>query len=341
MESLSGDLARRLAARADDVCRHYLPNGKRVGAYWIAGDMRGAEGRSLYVRLTGPLSGKGAAGKWTDAATGEHGDLLDLIAASCRLASHRDVLDEARRFLNLSEIPRQSADRSKSFDGAADAQRLFAESRPLAGTVAETYLRSRGFPGADGFSELRFHPRCLYRESAGASVQYWPALIAAVTDDAGTITGVMRTYLARDGREKVPLACPRKALGALAGNAVRFGDARDALIIGEGIETVLSLRRVLPGMPIAAALSAQHLRAFEIPPPVKRLYIAVDRDDAGLNAAEASRQRARDDGVDVRLLLPMRKDFNDDLMIDGPETMAGMIWRQLAPVDRRTISPRR
>jgi hypothetical protein len=32
------------------------------------------------VRLTGPDSGKGAAGHWVDYSTSEHGDLLDLIA---------------------------------------------------------------------------------------------------------------------------------------------------------------------------------------------------------------------------------------------------------------------
>jgi len=36
----------------------------------------------MFVRLIGPESGKGAAGKWTDAATGEHGDLLDVIRES-------------------------------------------------------------------------------------------------------------------------------------------------------------------------------------------------------------------------------------------------------------------
>lgn len=73
MPETSGEIARRLAMRAEYVCRRYLPNGKRVGAYWIAGDVRGAKGRSLFVRLAGPSSGKGAAGKWSDASTGEHG----------------------------------------------------------------------------------------------------------------------------------------------------------------------------------------------------------------------------------------------------------------------------
>src|SRR5882757_4608566 len=73
------DLAQRLAAQAEAVCRHYLSSGHREGRYWLVGDVRNTPGRSLFVRLTGPDSGKGAAGKWTDSATGEHGDLLDLI----------------------------------------------------------------------------------------------------------------------------------------------------------------------------------------------------------------------------------------------------------------------
>ena len=97
----ASDLARQLARNAESVCRHYLPQGRRQGRYWLIGDVEGTPGRSLFVRLTGPDHGKGAAGKWTDAATGEHGDLLDLISANQRLVSLADTLDEARRFLAL------------------------------------------------------------------------------------------------------------------------------------------------------------------------------------------------------------------------------------------------
>ena len=99
--SPAADLARRLARDAESVCRHYLPNGRREGRYWLVGDTAGNPGRSLFVRLSGPESGKGAAGKWTDAATGEHGDLLDLIRARRGLTAFRDVADEARAFLSL------------------------------------------------------------------------------------------------------------------------------------------------------------------------------------------------------------------------------------------------
>ena len=97
----AAELAHRLARDAEAVCRHYLSNGRREGRYWLVGDVRNTPGRSLFVRLKGPESGKGAAGKWTDAATGDHGDLLDVIRESCGLADFRDVADEARRFLSL------------------------------------------------------------------------------------------------------------------------------------------------------------------------------------------------------------------------------------------------
>jgi hypothetical protein len=81
----ASELARRLARDAEAVCRHYLPNGRRQGRYWTVGDVRNAPGRSMFVRLSGPDYGPGAAGHWNDAASAEHGDLLDVIRESCGL----------------------------------------------------------------------------------------------------------------------------------------------------------------------------------------------------------------------------------------------------------------
>ncbi len=62
----AAELAHRLARDAEAVCRHYLSNGRREGGYWLVGDVRNTPGRSMFVRLKGGESGKGAAGKWTD-----------------------------------------------------------------------------------------------------------------------------------------------------------------------------------------------------------------------------------------------------------------------------------
>ena len=96
---------------------------------------------------------------------------------------------------------------------------------------------------------LRFHPRCWYRPEADSpndARDTWPALIAAVTDKDGAVTGVQRTWLDPSGGAKAPVAVPRRALGHLLGNAVRFGTAHDVMAAGEGIETMLSLRQIMP-----------------------------------------------------------------------------------------------
>ena len=66
MYSETEDLVRDLAENAEGVCRAYLPAGRREGSYWIVGDLQNNPGRSLFVRLTGPASGSGAAGKFTE-----------------------------------------------------------------------------------------------------------------------------------------------------------------------------------------------------------------------------------------------------------------------------------
>ena len=339
-ESIS-ELARRLAENAEAVCRHYLSNGRRHGRYWIVGDVHNTKGRSLYVRLSGPSAGKGAAGKWTDAATGEHGDLLDLIAACHGFGQIDEALAEARRFLGLVG-PRPKPQCAAPSGSPEAARRLFASSVPIAGTLAEAYLRRRGITDAGDLPALRFHPRCFYRAEPGSTdtaQTAWPALVAAVTNGEGSITGVQRTWLDPAGRGKAPVATPRRAMGHLLGHAVRLDRAGsdvnsdNVLAIGEGIETMLSLRSVLSSLPLAAALSAGHLAGVHLPAGLRRLYIAADRDRAGQWAAERLAARAQAAGIEALVLTPTLEDFNDDLLQLGPGALADSLRVQLAPED--------
>src|SRR5260370_34087230 len=102
-------------------------------------------GRSLYVRLQGPDYGPGAAGKWTDAATGEHGDLLDLIALNRDLQRLGEAMDEAHSFLALPRPPANSSRAPPAPTGSPEAaRRLFHAARPVPGAPAEAYLPARG-----------------------------------------------------------------------------------------------------------------------------------------------------------------------------------------------------
>lgn len=313
-------LAQRLAFHAEAVCAHYLFNGRRNGRYWQVGDVHNTPGQSMYVRLTGPTSGPGAAGKWTDAATGEYGDLVDLIRINRNLTGMREVIDEVLAFL---AEPREAPTRDRvrmPTGSAAAARRLFAAAVPLAGTIAETYLRRRGITAELSFPSLRFHPRCYYRED-GVRRQL-PAMVAAVTDLSGAITGVHRTYLASDGSAKAAVTLPRKAMGDLLGHGVRFaGHVPGVLAAGEGIETMLAFKTVLPELPMVAALSAGHLAALELPDDLARLYVARDRDAAGTRAAEHLIARALDRGIVPRMLTPNADDWNTDLLACGEDAL--------------------
>jgi hypothetical protein len=338
MHVTPGEVAAELARNAEAVCRHYLSNGHRHGRYWIVGDARNARGQSMFVRLVGPATGKGAAGKWTDAGTGEHGDLLDILRESLGLCSFRDVMAEALRFLalpsNAGTRAAANAGSPVAATGSPDsARRLLAISSPIGGTLAETYLRARGIANLSGTSALRFHPRCYHRPQGEGPYETWPALLATVTDLDGNITGALRTWLARDGRGKAPLATPRRAMGNLQGKAVRFGVVRDVMIAGEGVETVLSLKQLMPDMPMAAALSAAHLAALDLPYALRRIYIARDDDRAGDRACAKLVERARDHDVEAIVLSPTLDDFNDDLVLLGINTLRSSIRTQFVPED--------
>ena len=333
----ASELARRLARDAEAVCRHYLSNGRRQGRYWTVGDIRNTPGRSLFVRLSGPDTGPGAAGHWTDAASAEHGDLLDVIRRTCGFIDFRDVAEEARRFLALPHAePRHSRKpvRTPVPAGSPEAaRRLIAVSQPIRRSLVEAYLRHRGIRAVHDAGALRFHPRCYYRPDDNSPTETWPAMIAAVTDLAGAITGAHRTWLAPDGSGKAPVDTPRRAMGGLLGHAVRFGAPGEVMAAGEGIETMLSLRCALPAMPMAAALSANHLAALVLPPALRRLYIARDADAAGDAALAALTERAEAAGVEALALSPRRGDFNEDLRAFGLRALRATLRIQLAPQD--------
>lgn len=333
----ASELARCLGREAEAVCREYLSSGRRAGNYWLVGDAQNNPGRSLYVRLRD--SAKGPAGKWTDAATGDHGDLLDVIREALGLVHFKDVAEEARRFLSLPHPePEQTRTPfgkvSRAAVGSPEAaRRLSAMSQPIHGTLAATYLSGRAITSLAGTAALRYHPRCYYRPDEHSPTQIWPAMVASVTDLAGRQTGAHRTWLAPDGSGKAPVETPRRAMGDLLGHGVRFGLAGEVLAAGEGIETVLSPRQVLPHMPMLAALSAAHLAAVLFPATLRRLYVLRDRDPAGNGARDSLIARATSFGIEAVSVSPVREDFNDDLRWRGVDALRAALKDQLHPED--------
>lgn len=333
----ASELAEKLASRAEAVCRTYLPKGRKEGNYWRIGDATGVPGQSMHVRLRGPTVGKGAAGKWVDEATGEFGNLLDIIRLSQGLTEFRAVLAEALSFLNLPDpAPVSSARRDRServpANGRQFASRLFTSGRALKGSIAEVYLRSRGIDLQPDFEALRFHPRCFHGSDERGRPVYWPGLIASVTDLEDDLTGVSRTFLRHDGTDKALVEPKRRSKGDLLGHGTRFGATTDVQAVGEGLETTLSLRAALPAIPLVSATSANHLSALLFPTSLRTLLVIRDNDHAGDAATDALFTRGRAVGIDVHLIEPELDDLNRDLMDKGCQRLIHRVREQLPQI---------
>lgn len=102
----AAELSRRLAGDAAAVAAYLLPGGKRMGGEWKAGSVGGEPGQSLAVRISGTK-----AGVWSDFASGEKGDLLDLWAA-VRGLSIGQAIKEAKDYLGVRDDMPERQERS-------------------------------------------------------------------------------------------------------------------------------------------------------------------------------------------------------------------------------------
>ena len=114
---------------------------------------------------------------------------------------------------------------------------LWEQGVPIEGTIAETYLRSRGIT-VQLPSSLRFHDR-LKHTPTGC---FWPAMIALITHSVTAVPiGLHRTFIDDNGAGKAPIEPAKMMLGASSGGVVRLAETTDTVMVAEGIETALSV----------------------------------------------------------------------------------------------------
>jgi hypothetical protein len=203
--------------------------------------------------------------------------------------------DEAQRFMRAMDI----------WSGAI----------AIEDTMAAHYLRvvrKVEIPAGASGAVLRFHPACPFDNARH------PSLVALVrniiTDEPQAI---MRTALNSDGTAvKVDGKTVRKALGPIGGGAVKLTDNAEVttcLGVGEGVETVLSMRKTpeFGPSPIWALISAGGLAGFPVLAGIECLWIAVDNDrpdqhgrQAGIEAALACSKRWTAAGREVYRVTP-------------------------------------
>jgi hypothetical protein len=141
-------------------------------------------------------------------------------------------------------------------------------------------------------------------------------MVALMTDVEDQPTGIHLTFLARDGSGKAPIEKDkqRRTKGLIKGSAMRLTSGEGRLLIGEGIETTLSVY-VGTGRPAWAVGGAKNLAACSLPPDISEITLLVDGDDQGrISAADAASIWRREGRSVILAEAPEGKDFNDLLM---------------------------
>lgn len=330
----AGDLSARLAGRIDDLCHLFLNAGRRRGHYWCVGSVDNQPGKSMWVHLSGR-----SRGRWQDAGTGELGDALDLVAA-CRFrgdkrAAYAWALDYLGGASVMASAPKPAAEPAARADGdeverrRRYALRLWLEAQPsLAGTPAGAYLAGRGIDLASLGRQpraLRYHPGVRHAGSG----RTMPALVAAISDGEGAHIATHRIWLepAGSGWGKARVENPKMAIGIFAGGSIRLwrgasgktlkdAPADQPVVIGEGIETCLSIAVAVPELRVLCAVSLGNMGAVALPAQIAQVILAADNDDhpAARRAFQKVVERHMQAGRTVRVARPEAgKDFNDTL----------------------------
>jgi hypothetical protein len=193
---------------------------------------------------------------------------------------------------------------------------LYAGMRANAGAPSK-YLKQRGIhlvPPNAMLLRAEVHERLTRRRC--------PAMVLPITNRNGTIQGSVTTSLTNRADAKLGIEKPRRTRGQLAGGYVQLGENEPTgpLVIGEGVESALSLSQIV-GQPAIATLGASNLENVR-PPRASEYIIAADNDEkgTGLVAAKRAAENLTNQGYVVRIALPERPhgcvkyDWNDALL---------------------------
>lgn len=270
-------------------------------------------------------------------------------------AGRRFAMQWAEDFLNIKALSREQrasaasaakrvahavvqAESEAAIAKRRRANQLWGRSLPIAGSIAEDYLASRRIPLVllkNFTGDLRFIPSLEHWKS-----QKWdgdrliengpkfPVMIAALRNVAGDITAVHCTFLRNDGSGKADLGKQAKLMrGVAKGSAIwlSHGPAGvppheaagefSPLIVGEGIETTLSVALSVPEARAAAGGSFDLMLALDVRHVVfDPVIYALDNDgDEDHGEAIADHIHAlREAGKRAGTMAPQgAKDFND------------------------------
>lgn len=290
-------LKNQLAPHSASLCQELFPDGKIESGHFKVGSLGGEQGRSLSVILHGDR-----AGTWTDFATAEHGDLLDLIVAAKNMSVKEAMTWSQRRFdiRNLSTKVIPVAEKKK-FKTPKPPREINTEK-------LHAFLEDRGFKdvGELVFRHKIYATEDLYTKGIDLVFQFF--------DPEGKLIFLKHKPIDYEGD---PGQCNQADLKPILYGWHTLPDNARTVWITEGELDAIAARELgLPALSLPSGANNMTWKEHELDNlgRFEDIVLATDQDDAGEKCAQFLREKLGKRCIRIQIA---SKDINDLLKLHG------------------------
>jgi hypothetical protein len=355
-------ISQLLTDQAESVVEQLLGEPKtKAGGQYRYGTKQG----SFIVTMNGDKRGL-----WHDFQTGEGGHLLDLIAFKKDLDKRRDfrvVLQEALKILGTSpadmtvqDSATASSTKPVKSPAAASrpltpeqqrslqyARRLAKESQPIAGTLAERYLKEHRGIDLDKFPDsVRFHSGIYSRRNESVH----PALLVVAKDSANQVQAVQAIFLDKDTAQKAEVEVKKQTWGRPSQGSVTLQASGKAPVsqavtyLAEGPETALSVYQALGGADVRITMGKSNFKNIDPTKTHQNIVLCLDNDGHSPQSDRLIRfaaEQLQHQGKTVWMAQPKieGQDYNDVLKEQGTAAVKKELQQAVSYADANPLSP--
>lgn len=173
---------------------------------------------------------------------------------------------------------------------------------PGANSAGIQYFKRLGVLLSCELQDVYFDPKVTLTRPGKKPLQCC-AILLVVRDNNGRRVGVESIYLKDDGSKIDVAQCPIKARAekAMLGTSVRLSALQPTVLVAVSIESAFALYARFPDQAVVAALSAERLKALQLPDFVCNVILIVKPHSADADAAIELAKRLGDKGCCVRI----------------------------------------
>ncbi len=325
-------------------------------------ELRWGKNGSLRLHTSGPKEGK-----WNDFESGENGNVFELVRreknldykaslfyvadalnlkvppygmGSSRVTERqREEQAQERALLKEKYALEEAKDIASRLNGVSELQ---MKSKPIEGTVAETYLREERNIKGQLAPDLRFLSKGTTFMYGGERKTLQQDCFAAFgRDQEGRLRSVQLTKLMADGRRALTPdgeKLNKIQYGVSGGSFVTLqtGERADRVFMAEGLETALSIKEANVTGKIVASLGIHNISNYQ--GPEKEIIICADNDEHKPHSKthtviEKAQEHFTGRGFSVTVIKPSHPgdDFNDVLKKQGIQGMEAYVNPYLNP----------